>query len=75
MENNIKPKGFIDLTICGERILINTALIVEVWEQKKKTRFKSIVELRTHITLLNDMEYIVAYTYDEIMQMIAEANQ
>lgn len=74
MENKI-TKGFIKLSICGERISINTALIVDVWEQKKKTRFKNIVELRTHIEMLNGMEYIVAYTYDEIMEMIAEANQ
>lgn len=67
-------KGFIELEICGERIALNTSLIVEVWEQRKKTKFKNIVELRTHIQTISGMDYIVD-TYDEIMQKIAEATK
>lgn len=68
-------KGFIELEICGERIVLNTNLIVEVWEERKKTRYKTIVELRTHIQTISGVDYIVGETYDEIKQKIAEALQ
>lgn len=68
-------KGFIELEICGERIALNTNFIVEVYEERKKTRYKTIVELRTHIQTISGVDYIVGETYDEIKQKIAEALQ